>query len=174
MHLLQTRGLARGRVLNRPPPPSLGGPVKSYRPPPPPGPARRPLDKVPAPVIISGYASNVVQHGTKEDQRRVKESIEKYEKLNEISDEDVEEKSIPEIEEEEEEVSTEEAVTEAVVNNSPENVDKIPVSESTTVGIDEAVEKDFEAKVEATVQLIPKTKTKLEEKADNTSDNGKI
>jgi len=37
----QTRGLARGRVLNRPPPPSLGGPVKSYRPPPPPGPVRR-------------------------------------------------------------------------------------------------------------------------------------
>ena len=86
-------------MLNRPAP---GGPVKSYRPPPPPRP--RPLDRVPAPVIISSYASSVVQGGSKEEQRRIQETFDKYEKLNEIPTEDVEEK---EEEEDEQETVTE-------------------------------------------------------------------
>merc|ERR1719422_2480535 len=86
----QTRGLTRGRVLNRPAPPP-GGPVKGYAPPPPPRPQRRPLDRIPAPVIISSYASSIVQGGGEAEQKRIQETIEKYEKLNEISDESVEE-----------------------------------------------------------------------------------
>ena len=115
--------MARGRVLNRPPP---GGPVNSYRPPaPPPRQVTRPLDRIPAPVIISSYASSVVQGRGEQEQKRIQETIEKYEKLNEISDVDVEQK-----EEEEEEIE-EDPVVEAVVEEVQIDTDT-EVSQSTT------------------------------------------
>jgi len=113
---IKTRGLARGRVLNRPPPSKPAGPVKSYRPPPPPGQVSRPQKRIPAPLIISSYASSVVQGKGKQEQKRIQDTFEKYEKLNEISDDDVEEK-IEEIEEVVEEVIDEEVNTEATFNN---------------------------------------------------------
>ena len=74
---------------------------------------------MPAPVIYSSYASSVVQGRGQEEQRRIQETIDKYERLNEISDEDVdiekEELKAQSGEEEEEEVETDERVVEATV-----------------------------------------------------------
>ena len=60
----------------------------------------------------------MVQGQGQEEQRRIQDTIDKYERLNEISDEDVEiekEELKAEIGEEEEEVETEERVVEATV-----------------------------------------------------------
>ena len=102
--LLKSRGLPRGRVLNRPPPTRVGGPVKGYQPPkrPPPSFQRKP--NVAAPIIISSYASTSIQGRGQDDEERIRDKIDKidqYEKLNDISTEDVEEK--------EEEVKAEES-----------------------------------------------------------------
>ena len=94
--LLKSRGLARGRVLNRPPPPPrVGGPVKGYQPPkrPPPSFQRKP--NVAAPIIISSYASTSIQGRGQDDEERIRERIDKisqYEALNDISTDDVEQK----------------------------------------------------------------------------------
>ena len=149
--MLQTRGLARGRVLNRPPPrPAPGGPVKSYRPPPPPSRAR-PLDKVPAPVIISSYASSVVQGGSKAEQQRIQDTFDKYEKLNEIPTEDVEEK----IETEDEAEELPETVTE-------------PIEEEVSAQTEEIKEQQVQEEtiVDAVVEEV-KEDTKQEEPQDN-------
>ena len=102
--LLKSRGLARGRVLNRPPPPRVGGPVKGYQPPkrPPPSFQRKP--SVAAPIIISSYASTSIQGRGQDDEERIRDKIDKisqYDKLNDISTADVEQK--------EEEVKVEES-----------------------------------------------------------------
>ena len=83
-------------------------------------PSPRPLDRVPAPVIYSSYASSVVQGRGQEEQKRIQETFDKYERLNEISDEDIdmekdEVKAQREEDEEEEEVEAEERVVEATV-----------------------------------------------------------
>ena len=94
-------------------------------------------------MIYSSYASSVVQGQGQEEQRRIQDTIDKYERLNEISDEDVEiekEELKAEIGEEEEEVETEERVVEATVElirNTEEEEDvvteKVPdkISEKT-------------------------------------------
>ena len=55
------------------------------------------------PVIISSYASTNIQGRGNDDQERIKEAVEKYEKLNEISDEiksdDIKDADITEIKE---------------------------------------------------------------------------
>ena len=96
-------------------------------------------------MIYSSYASSVVQGQGQEEQRRIQDTIDKYERLNEISDEDVEIekeeiKAESGEEEEEEEVETEERVVEATVElirNTEEEEDvvteKVPdkISEKT-------------------------------------------
>ena len=94
-------------------------------------------------MIYSSYASSVVQGRGQEEQRRIQETIDKYERLNEISDEDVDiekEELKAESGEEEEEVETEERVVEATVElirNTEEEEDvvteKVPdkISEKT-------------------------------------------
>ena len=93
--LFKSRGLPRGRVLNRPPPTRVGGPVKGYQPPkrPPPSFQRKP--NVAAPIIISSYASTSIQGRGQDDEERIRERIDKiseYEKQNDISTDDVEQK----------------------------------------------------------------------------------
>ena len=94
-------------------------------------------------MIYSSYASSVVQGRGQEEQRRIQETIDKYERLNEISDEDVDiekEELKAESGEVEEEVETEERVVEATVElirNTEEEEDvvteKVPdkISEKT-------------------------------------------
>jgi len=81
----ESRGVLRGRVLNRPP-------VKGYQPPkrPPPSFQRKP--NIPAPIIISSYASTSIQGRGQQDQERIRDKIDQYEKLNDISTDDVEQK----------------------------------------------------------------------------------
>eukprot|EP00090_Calanus_glacialis_P034000 TRINITY_DN5668_c0_g1_i1.p1 TRINITY_DN5668_c0_g1~~TRINITY_DN5668_c0_g1_i1.p1 ORF type:complete len:978 (-),score=212.61 TRINITY_DN5668_c0_g1_i1:257-3190(-) len=59
--------------------------------------------KILMPVIISSYASTNIQGRGNDDQERIKEAVEKYEKLNEISDEiksdDIKDADITEIKE---------------------------------------------------------------------------
>ena len=85
----------------------------------PPSPRPRPLDRVPAPVIYSSYASSVVQGRGQEEQKRIQETFDKYERLNEISDEDIDiekvEQTAKRNDKEEEEVEAEERVVEATV-----------------------------------------------------------
>ena len=81
-------------------------------------PSPRPLDRVPAPVIYSSYASSVVQGRGQEEQKRIQETFDKYERLNEISDEDInieKDEVKAQREEDEEEVEAEERVVEATV-----------------------------------------------------------
>ena len=78
--------------------------MKGYQPPkrPPPSFQRKP--NVAAPIIISSYASTSIQGRGQDDEERIRDKIDKidqYEKLNDISTEDVEEK--------EEEVKVEES-----------------------------------------------------------------
>ena len=78
--------------------------MKGYQPPkrPPPSFQRKP--NVAAPIIISSYASTSIQGRGQDDEERIKERIDKisqYEKLNDISTDDVEQK--------EEEVKVEES-----------------------------------------------------------------
>ena len=74
---------------------------------------------MPAPVIYSSYASSVVQGRGQEEQKRIQETFDKYERLNEISDEDIDiqkdELKAQSDEEEEEKVEAEERVVEATV-----------------------------------------------------------
>jgi len=83
-------------VINRKyPPPPVGAPKKGFRRPPLPPPKKVQQDqkrtierrKVLMPVIISSYASTNIQGRGNENKERIKEALEKYEKLNEISDE---------------------------------------------------------------------------------------
>ena len=88
----QGRVLPRGRVLNRPPPSKVGGPVKGYQPPKRPPTSFRQKPNVAAPIIISSYASTSIQGRGEEDQQRIRDKIDQYEKLNDISTDDVEQK----------------------------------------------------------------------------------
>ena len=66
--------------------------MKGYQPPkrPPPSFQRKP--NVAAPIIISSYASTSIQGRGQDDEERIRDKIDQYEKLNDISTEDVEEK----------------------------------------------------------------------------------
>ena len=72
-----------------------------------------------APVIFSSYASSVVQGRGQEEQKRIQETFDKYERLNEISDEDVDSEKKEELEalSEEEDVEIEEQIVEEDVEN---------------------------------------------------------
>lgn len=87
----QNRDIPRARVLNRPPP-KVGGPVKGYQPPkrPPLSFERKP--NIAAPIIISSYASTSIQGRGQDDEERIRDKIDQYEKLNDISTDDVEQK----------------------------------------------------------------------------------
>jgi len=176
---IKTRGLARGRVLNRPPPSKPAGPVKSYRPPPAPGQVPRPKKRIPAPLIISSYASSVVQGKGKQEQKRIQDTFEKYEKLNEISDEDVEEKleEIKEIEEVVEEVIEEEVDTEATIEQLDDYVEQEQLAQAQEVeekvveNVTLNIEETSSTSTTTTTTLKTPTTEKLVSETESTLDN---
>ena len=66
--------------------------MKGYQPPKRPPPSFQGKPNVAAPVIISSYASTSIQGRGQEDQQRIRDKIDQYEKLNDISTDDVEQK----------------------------------------------------------------------------------
>jgi len=116
----EIQGNAIGNYKNLPPQPIINRkypapPISNYkglrRPalPPPKKPTQRKENrvvdkrKILMPVIISSYASTNIQGRGNDDQEKIKEAIEKYEKLNEISDdidtEDIKDEVVTEIKE---------------------------------------------------------------------------
>ena len=69
--------------------------MKGYQPPRRPPPSFQQKPKIAAPIIISSYASTSIQGRGQDDEERIRDRIDKidqYEKLNEISTDDVEQK----------------------------------------------------------------------------------
>ena len=89
---MKARVLPRGRVLNRPPPAKVGGPVKGYQPPKRPPTSFQQKPNIAAPIIISSYASTSIQGRGQVDEQTIRDKIDQYEKLNDISTDDVEQK----------------------------------------------------------------------------------
>lgn len=104
----------------------------------------------PAPVIYSSYASSVVQGRGQEEQKRIQETFDKYERLNEISDEDVDSEKKEELEalSEEEDVESEERIVEEDVENEERvveaTVELIRNTEAEDVITERVPEKNFE------------------------------
>jgi len=121
---------------------------------------QNPVDqrKVLMPVIISSYASTNIQGRGNDDQKRIKEAVEKYEKLNEISYEiksveinsdDVEEADITEIKENYDDrvqAKVEELVVEKINNN-----------DILILGVDNTIEDIKDIKEVTTIEIFTST-----------------
>lgn len=75
--------------------------MKAYQPPRRPPSSFQQKPKIAAPIIISSYASTSIQGRGQDDEQKIRDKIDQYEKLNDISTDDVEQK--------EEEVKVEES-----------------------------------------------------------------